>query len=241
MYLTRSAKRKLPEYAEQVKLEENKLKEKNKPKPPILFEGKYKYETDFIGCAVISDELLDEAEKTEDLLVIGFDLEWPFSYETGPGKTALIQMCTSANDQMVYMLHVTNLTKLPAVLVKLLSHPKVRIAGVNIRNDVHKLCRDFSIAEKEIILANCVDSRTQAKELTSITGWSMEKLVNHFFGKSISKDKKVRNSKWHILPLSKVQLLYAATDAYVSLKLYTHLKEEAKKPQIEEDPLLALL
>lgn len=65
--------------------------------------------------------------------MVGFDLEWPFSFQTGPGKTALIQMCSSANEQMVYMLHVTALPKLPAVLIKLLSHPKVRIAGVNIR------------------------------------------------------------------------------------------------------------
>lgn len=31
----------------------------------------------------------------------------------------------------------------------------------------------------------------------------------------INKDKKVRNSKWHVIPLSKEQLMYAAVDAYV--------------------------
>lgn len=31
----------------------------------------------------------------------------------------------------------------------------------------------------------------------------------------INKDKKVRMSKWHIIPLSKEQKKYAATDAYV--------------------------
>lgn len=32
---------------------------------------------------------------------------------------------------------------------------------------------------------------------------------------TISKDKKVRMSKWNLNPLSKEQLNYAATDAYV--------------------------
>lgn len=34
--------------------------------------------------------------------------------------------------------------------------------------------------------------------------------------KNINKDKKVRMSKWHVIPLSEEQQKYAATDAYVS-------------------------
>lgn len=30
------------------------------------------------------------------------------------------------------------------------------------------------------MLNNCIDSRTQAKTVTTLTGWSMEKLVEHF-------------------------------------------------------------
>lgn len=45
----------------------------------------------------------------------------------------------------------------------------------------------------------------------------------------INKDKKVRNSKWHIIPLSKEQLEYAAIDAYASLRLHLHLKELEEK------------
>lgn len=31
----------------------------------------------------------------------------------------------------------------------------------------------------------------------------------------INKDKKVRMSKWHVIPLSREQKVYAAIDAYV--------------------------
>lgn len=53
---------------------------------------------------------------------------------------------------------------------------------------------------------------------------------------SINKDGKVRRSKWHVMPLTKEQQLYAATDAYVSLKLYYHLKAlEAEKTENDKN------
>lgn len=38
----------------------------------------------------------------------------------------------------------------------------------------------------------------------------------------INKDKKVRNSKWHVMPLTKEQQIYAAIDAYVSTSDLIH-------------------
>lgn len=34
--------------------------------------------------------------------------------------------------------------------------------------------------------------------------------------KAIDKNKKVRMSKWHVIPLDENQLMYAAIDVYVS-------------------------
>lgn len=47
-------------------------------------------------------------------------------------------------------------------------------------SDIHKLARDFVGFDKELMLNNCVDSRTQARDCTGLTGWSMEKLTEHF-------------------------------------------------------------
>lgn len=77
-----------------------------------------------------------EAEKVEDLLVLGFDLEWPFNFQTGPGSTALMQICANTNDKIVYLFQLSEIKKLPATLTTLLAHPKVRIVGVNIRKYV---------------------------------------------------------------------------------------------------------
>lgn len=62
---------------------------------------------------------------------MGFDMEWPFSFQTGPGKTALLQFCPNLDE--CYLFHVHAMEKLPLALTKLLEHPKVRFAGVNIK------------------------------------------------------------------------------------------------------------
>lgn len=70
-------------------------------------------------------------EQPEEIIPIAFDMEWPFSFKTGPGKSALIQIC--AITDVCYLYHLTNIKKLPAVLLELLCHKKVKLHGVNIK------------------------------------------------------------------------------------------------------------
>lgn len=70
-------------------------------------------------------------KSTNQIIPIGFDLEWPFSFQTGSGKTALAQICMEYKN--CYLLHLYELKTLPAAFVELLAHPKVRIVGVNIK------------------------------------------------------------------------------------------------------------
>lgn len=44
--------------------------------------------------------------------------------------------------------------------------------------------------------------------------------VAHFFGKRLSKSKKIGTCNWATPRLSERQLLYAANDAHVALKIY---------------------
>lgn len=48
----------------------------------------------------------------------------------------------------------------------------------------------------------------------------------------IDKDKKVRMSQWHIIPLSETQQKYAATDAYISLALFQHLSSLIRRQSL---------
>lgn len=76
-------------------------------------------------------------QETNEMIPIAFDMEWPFTFQTGPGKTAVIQLC--ANIELCYVFHIANLKKLPSALVKLLTNDKVCLNGVNIKWYVHLL------------------------------------------------------------------------------------------------------
>lgn len=71
------------------------------------------------------------ANAADSEFVIGFDMEWPFSFVTGPGKTAVIQISPTLDECFIF--HVSNLKKLPVALTEFLSHSKVRLTGINIK------------------------------------------------------------------------------------------------------------
>lgn len=70
-------------------------------------------------------------QETNEMIPIGFDMEWPFTFVTGPGRTAVIQLCADVG--VCFVFHIFHLKKLPAVLVALLTHDKVCLHGVNIK------------------------------------------------------------------------------------------------------------
>lgn len=73
-------------------------------------------------------------ECEDELFVVGFDMEWPFNFVEGPGKTAVIQISSSLRECII--LHVSALKTIPKSLTEFLKHPKVRLAGVNIKKCV---------------------------------------------------------------------------------------------------------
>ncbi|XP_050513332.1 3'-5' exonuclease [Diabrotica virgifera virgifera] len=212
-----------PRPSPEEKAEAKRIAEYRANNPFIEFKGKITYHTELIDIALVSDNLLERAKVVSDLLIIGFDMEWPFNFQTGPGKTATIQI--SYDEEHCYIFHVSKIRNLPSSLSQLLIHPNVRLTGNCIKRDVRKLARDFAGFDGDKMVDNCVDLGLFANRVLSIRDrWSLERLVEHFLDLQISKDKKVRHSRWHIIPLSKEQQLYAATDSYASLLLYNVLK-----------------
>ncbi|XP_022915142.2 3'-5' exonuclease [Onthophagus taurus] len=236
--LTRS--RVPPEEKERIQREkEEALKKKNElhTRPFVEYNGKVIYQTTFIDFAMSCDAILDKVKATKNIFPLGFDLEWPFTFQTGPGKVAVIQISPSLEE--CYVFHVSQILKLPKSLLELLVVDNVRLVGVNIKNDIRKLSRDFGGFDDDEAVKRCIDAGRQANELLGSTRrWSMEKLVGEFLNLRINKDKKVRNSQWHVIPLSKEQQIYAATDAYASLRLYHKLEmlqEIANKENNQEN------
>ncbi|CAH1165016.1 unnamed protein product [Phyllotreta striolata] len=187
------------------------------------FTGRIHYLTEFFDIAQSCENLLDKARQSGDLLVLGFDLEWPFSYKTGPGRTATIQI--SPDDETCCIYHVSNIQRLPKGLSELLVRSNVRITGNCVKNDVRKLARDFPGWDVEKAIENCVDlSQMANRVLATSRRWSLEDLVDNLLDLNVDKSKKVRMSRWDKVPLTDEQKRYAATDSYVSLVLYDVLK-----------------
>lgn len=70
-------------------------------------------------------------EQEADTIPIAFDMEWPFSFQTGPGKSAVIQLCADLN--LCYVFHISKLTELPTSLLDLLYHKRVCLHGVCVK------------------------------------------------------------------------------------------------------------
>ncbi|KAH8288542.1 hypothetical protein KR054_004809 [Drosophila jambulina] len=183
--------------------------------PFIKYKGAIKYYTENQDIAASADDVMQWVEKQkEDVVPMAFDMEWPFSFQTGPGKSSVIQICV--DEKCCYVYQLSNLKKLPAALVALINHPKVRLHGVNIKADFRKLARDFPEVSAEPLIEKCVDLGVWCNEICETGGrWSLERLANFIAKKAMDKSKKVRMSKWHVIPLDENQLMYAAIDVYV--------------------------
>ncbi|XP_037949726.1 Werner Syndrome-like exonuclease isoform X1 [Teleopsis dalmanni] len=207
--------------------------------PFIKYKGKIKYFTEGNEIAEASDFVMQWVDKQTHLEVVplSFDMEWPFSFQTGPGKSSVIQVCVEEN--CCYVFHLTNLKKLPAALMALLKHPKVRLHGVNIKNDFRKLARDFPEVNADILIAKCVDLGLWCNAVCETGGrWSLERLANYIAEKAMDKSKKVRMSKWHVIPLDENQLMYAAIDVYIGQVIYRELERREKIKKTNEEEFL---
>lgn len=185
--------------------------------PMVTYDGKIKYLSDFYQIAEACEELLNKVNKTEgeDPVPVSFDMEWTFSFQSGPEKTSLIQVCIDLDE--CFLFHLPQLKKLPASFCAFLNHPRVVLHGVNIKNDLRKLERDFPIIKADPLIENCKDLGVWYNEVFNSSGrWSMERLVHQTLRLQVDKSRQVRMSKWHIYPLSAVQQTYAAIDVYVS-------------------------
>jgi len=90
-------------------------------------------------CDAILERMLEEPA----VLHVGFDMEWDFNAERSGGSnaTALIQIALS---NIVYLLRICFLKKLPEALKIIITNTRVVKIGCSVGGDLAKLARDFS-------------------------------------------------------------------------------------------------
>lgn len=185
--------------------------------PMVTYDGKIHYLSDYYDIADAFDRLIKKVESREgsEMVGVAFDAEWTFSFQSGPEKISLIQVCLDLDE--CYLFHIPKLKKFPASLSVFLNHPRVQLHGVNIKNDFRKLERDFPNIKADPLIEKCLDLGVWYNEVFNSSGrWSMERLVLQTLRLRMDKSRNVRMSKWHIMPLNENQLKYAAIDVFVS-------------------------
>jgi ribonuclease D len=156
------------------------------------------------------------AEYLQKFPVIGFDTETKPSFKKGDNhQVALLQLST---DERAFLIRVQKVG-LPNELRALFSNPLVLKSGVAIRDDLKGLqkIRPFKPA-------GFIELQDIAKRL-GINDFSLKKLCAITLGFRISKSQQLTN--WESEQLTDQQMVYAATDAWASLKIFQKLQELA--------------
>lgn len=164
--------------------------------------------------------LVDQYEEVDDAVkylkkykILGFDTETRPSFKKGKvNDVALLQLAANSKT----FLFRINKIGLPSQLTELLNDPDIMKVGAAIKDDIRGLQKltDFD-ANGFLELQDYVSN-------FGIESFSLKKLSAIVLDFRISKRQQVSN--WEAAELSPGQLRYAATDAWVSLKIFEKLK-----------------
>ncbi len=158
----------------------------------------------------------EAATALADLLAadaIGFDTESKPTFAKGEVSTGphLIQLAT---ENRVYLFQVAHLPD-PEGLKAVLESGEILKAGFGLGSDLAQLKARLEIEPRNVLdLSRALRGEKPSQSLGAKTA------VARYFGQRMQKSRKVTTSNWANPRLSERQLLYAANDAQVALRVY---------------------
>ncbi len=174
--------------------------------PLIRFQGS-------IQVAEDAKTFKRNAERLAKQKILGFDIECKPNFKRGPNNPpALLQVATA--DQ-AFLFRLYPVMKL-GPLKKILENPNIIKTGVAVKDDVYNLKKI-----EEFEPAGFEDLAPLAQSL-KIEQTGLRNLTAIFFSHRLSKSAQLSN--WQKRPLTSSQLVYAATDAWISRELYLIMK-----------------
>jgi len=183
-------------------------KEEVQKLPLIAFEGEI-YTIDSFS------DVIKAVNYLEKQTILGFDTETRPCFSKGKrNEVALLQLST---EKYAFLFRLNNIG-LPKELAKILANEKILKIGVALKDDVLALKKITNFEPQGFI-----DLQTYVKTF-EIENFGLKSLSALVLGFKISKNQQVSN--WEATTLTDAQKRYAATDAWVSLKIYQKLKEQ---------------
>lgn len=144
--------------------------------------------------------------------VVGFDTETKPSFKAGvTNKVSLIQLST---DSRCFLFRICR-TRLEKMLLKVLESPKVLKVGVDVGGDIRNLLK-----VRRFRPAGFVELQQEVTRF-GIEDKSLRKIAGIVLGCAISKAQRLSN--WESHTLTPAQVRYAATDAWICLRIYRQL------------------
>ena len=155
--------------------------------------------------------------------VIGFDTESKPTFTKGEASTGphLVQLAT---DERVYLFQIGAAPALE-VLRSVLESSTILKVGFGLADDVKRLR-----AKLDIDASNVLDLATALRK-NEKNSLGAKTAVARFFGQTLQKSKKITTTNWALPRLSEKQILYAADDAHVALKIYRRWRAEQSAPR----------
>ena len=149
---------------------------------------------------------------------IGFDTESKPTFQKGETSTGphLIQFAT---DDTAYLFQIGERTspELGALLKDILESARPLKVGFGLTDDVKRLH-----AKLGIVAAQVLDLSVALREPGQKNDLGAKTAVAKFFGQALQKSKKISTTNWASPRLNEKQILYAADDAQVALRVYRH-------------------
>jgi len=145
---------------------------------------------------------------------IGFDSESKPTFRKGEASTGphLVQLATDAH---AYLFPISQAFDVRSALQEILESPAVLKVGFGLGNDRSVLKSRLNIEPNRLL---DLGEKLRGPGHRGTVGAKVA--VAHFFGQKLQKSKKTGTSNWASPSLSERQLLYAANDAHVALRLY---------------------
>jgi len=151
--------------------------------------------------------------------VVGFDTESKPTFAKGEKSTGphLVQLAT---DDIAWLFQVGSAplrAELHAVLRAVLESPDILKVGFGLGDDLRRLQGKLGIETRNVLdLSTALRRRGERNTLGAKTA------VARFFAQALTKSKRITTTNWALPQLSEKQILYAADDAHVALRIYRH-------------------
>lgn len=177
-------------------------------------------EKDHFPGRIIIIYTVNDARKAVDYLstcsVVGVDTETRPSFRKGKvNSVALLQISTPDTCFLFRLNHIG----LPDFLEDFLQNDILKI-GLSLRDDFNMLRRANN---RDPRVGNWIELQDYVSRF-GIQEKSLQKIYAILFGKKISKSQRLSN--WEADTLTEAQQLYAATDAWATLRIYQKLNEQ---------------